>query len=279
MTYYAIKIFSLIISSFPRKIAIFIAICLGTIINIFFPKRKNVARQNLMIAFPEKSLIDINQIIKKTYQHYMILVIDFLRQKSFDKSKIHIDSETKNILSNKNGFIFMTAHIGNWEMIIPILNKYKKTTGIVKVQKNSGGDRFVTELRSFENITLLPMGISTDKMIEALHRGDVLALASDQNAGIKGIRIPFFGKEASIPKGAAYFHFKTHLPIMIGFCILNKDYTYSFKIIKITLQSKKIEDLFIEVSTIYTQLLEQEIKKNPEQYFWFHKKYDRKIYK
>ena len=46
----------------------------------------------------------------------------------------------------------MTAHIGNWEMMIPILNKFKKTTAVVKIQKNSGGDKFVSELRNLENI-------------------------------------------------------------------------------------------------------------------------------
>ena len=48
-------------------------------------------------------------------------------------------------------------------------------------------------------------------MIEALNNGELLALASDQNAGIKGMRIPFFGKELSIPKGAAYFYHKTNI--------------------------------------------------------------------
>jgi len=55
-------------------------------------------------------------------------------------------------------------------------------------------------------------------MINALNNDQLLALASDQNAGVKGVRVPFFGKELSIPKGAAYFYHKTQLPIIIGFC-------------------------------------------------------------
>ena len=280
MTYYAIKIFSLFLSLVPRKLGIFIAKCIGSIINVVFPKRKNVAMHNLSIAFPEKSIDEIKKIIKKTYQHYMIVVFDFLRQNSFNFNKILIDEKTKNILSTKRGLILMTAHIGNWEMIIPILNRYKKTTAIVKTQKNSGGDKFISELRNLDNITLLPLGSSTTNMIEALNNGELLALASDQNAGIKGMRIPFFGKELSIPKGAAYFYHKTHIPIIIGFCMLNNDYTYSFSLKKMKLNTKPkdIEKLFIEIGTAYNNILESEIIKNPEQYFWFHKKWDRKIY-
>ena len=281
MTYYSIKIFSVLISVLPRKLTIKIAIFIGTLINLVFPKRKQVAMKNLSIAFPDKSIEEIKNIIKKTYQHYMIVLFDFLRHKSFDDKNIFIDKQTEKILSMKNGLIFMTAHIGNWEMIIPILNKYKKITAIAKVQKNSGGDRFISEMRNLNNVTLLPLGSSTVEMINALNNDQLLALASDQNAGVKGVRVPFFGKELSIPKGAAYFYHKTQLPIIIGFCMLNNDNTYTFKLEKLVFDNKyeNIEELFKEVGIKYNTILENKIKEYPEQYFWFHKKWDRKIYK
>jgi len=281
MTYYAIKIFSLIISFIPRSLAIFIAKYIGSLINIIFPKRIDVAKINLSIAFPEKSIDEIKNIIKKTYQHYMIIVVDFLRQRSFNHKNIIIDEKTKSILSKNSGLIFMTAHIGNWEMIIPILNRFKKTTGIVKIQRNTGGNKFVSELRNLENITLLPMGTKISAMLDALNEGQILALASDQNAESKGIYVPFFGKKASIPKGAAYFYYKTNLPLLIGFCMLNKNNTYTFKVeeIKLKTNSKNIEELFLEVGTLYNQILENKILQYPEQYFWFHRKWNREIYK
>ena len=280
-TYFFLKTLSIFLSFIPRKITIFIAKKIGTLINIIFSKRKTVAITNINIAFPEKSISEINILIKKTYQHYMVVLVDFLRQHHFDISTINIDSETEKILSSNNGLILMTAHIGNWEMIVPILNKYKKTTGIVKIQRNSGSDKFISELRTYKNITLLPMHSSKRKMIQTLINGEILVLASDQNAEERGTKIPFFGKEASIPKGAAYFHHKTKCPIAIGFCMLNKDYSYEFKVKKIDIKTdpQNIENLFIDVNTIFSKLLEDQIKKNPEQYFWFHRKWDRNIYK
>ena len=279
--YYLLKIVSFIISIFPRNFMLLLARSLGILIYFIFPKRKNVAIQNLLIAFPKKEISEIRNLVKKTYQHYMVVTIDFLRQKTFNDKNIFIDEKTKNILSNNGGMIFMTAHIGNWEMIIPILNQIKKTTGVVKVQRNSGGNKFISELRDLVNITLLPIGTKTEVMIEALNRGDILALASDQNAESKGMYIPFFGKKASIPKGPAYFYYKTKLPLLIGFCMLNRDNTYTFKVqeIKLKNDSNNIEELFLQVGTIYNKILENQIKQYPEQYFWFHRKWDRKIYK
>ena len=62
--------------------------------------------------------------------------------------------------------------------------------------------------------------------------------------------------------------------------MLNNDYTYSFSLKKMELNTdpKDIEKLFIEIGTAYNTILESAIRKAPEQYFWFHKKWDRKIY-
>jgi len=261
----------------------FFAKKMGDFIYFIYPKRKKVAIKNLKIAFPNKTADEINNIIRNTYKHYMMLMIDFLGQNRYNISNIDIDSNTKKILSSDDGLILMTAHLGNWEMILPILNKYKKTTAIVKTQRNKGGDRFVSYLRNFKNITLVTMGSSKRKMIEALKNSEILAIASDQNAGDKGTRVPFFGKKASIPKGAAYFYYKTRCPVVMGFCILKENSLYEFKLkkinIDINLEDGLNENLFIKFNTIYSETLEKMIRKYPEQYFWFHKKWDRKIYR
>ena len=249
---------------------------------VFFPLRKKVAKINLNIAFPNKNNKEIHSIIRKTYMHYGILMFELIKLHNYKPENYTFDlnTQTEKILLSKEGLIFMTAHIGNWEMIIPILSKYKKTTAIVKVQRNSGGDRFLNEARNFNNITLLPMKSSKRIMINALMNDEILALASDQNAGNRGIKVPFFGSKASIPKGAAYFHYKTKCPIVIGFCILKEDFSYEFKLRSIEIKEDfdTTEDLFFSIHETYSFLLEKEIRKNPEQYFWFHKKWDKGLY-
>ena len=47
---------------------------------------------------------------------------------------------------------------------------------------------------------------------------------------------------------------------------------------KITRKTKET-NIIVEVNSIYSKLLESEIIKYPNQYFWFHKKWDKNIYK
>ena len=118
-------------------------------------------------------------------------------------------------------------------------------------------------------------------MINALQNNHYLGLASDQNAGKKGIEVNLLNIKASIPKGAAIFHIKTKKPIIIAYCIMDKNYNYIFKAkvldtSNINLKGKKA------ISTInrrFTEDLEKMIKKNPKQYFWFHKMKNKNMYR
>jgi len=247
-----------------------------------FPLRKKVAFKNLRIAFPNKNNKSINKIILKSYMHYGLIMMEFIRNATavVKKKNYNINDKTINILSSSQSLIFMTAHIGNWEMIIPIISKYKKMMVVVRDQKNSGGDKFFYKARKYNNVELISKKGSKKTMLKSLYENYVLALASDQNARSKGVKIDFFGVPASIPKGAGYFHAITKAQIVVGFAMLNKNLKYDFKFENINIENnfEQKEELIVKVNKIYVQMLEKEILKNPEQYFWFHRKWDKNIY-
>tara|TARA_Y100000590_G_scaffold330306_1_gene375165 strand:- start:800 stop:1669 length:870 start_codon:yes stop_codon:yes gene_type:complete len=282
-TYSFLYFFSRLLSLFPRKLILTIGSFFGLLLYTFLPVRKKVAKINLNIAFPNKNKNEINRIIKKTYQHYGLLMFEFIAN---HKSKItddifNIDDKSKEILNDQDGLIFMTAHLGNWEMVLPIISKYKKLTGIVRTQKNSGADKFFHECRQHnDDIILLSKKGSKREMLLNLKKGHVLGLASDQNAHNRGTQTSFFGKKASFPKGAGHFNFLTNLKIIFGFCILKDDYSYDFKLEYLQLDKhyKEKEDLISEINKLYVKKLENQIENYPNQYFWFHKKWDKSIY-
>ena len=283
ITFNTFVIVSFFVSIFPRRVALFLGRSAGSLLYIFLPIRKKVVKKNLQIAFPNLNNQEYNKISHGVYRHYGLLIVEFLRQKAFkiDEKIYYIDDKTRKFLQDKQNYIILTAHIGNWEMFIPIISKYKKMIAVVRVQANEGGDKFVRYLRSFQNITLISNKGSKRKMLRGLSEGESLLLASDQNAKSAGTYVDFFGKPASIPKGAAHFHLKTNKKILIGFCILNEKNIYEFKLRELNYKktSEQKEQLIIQINTEYSKILEEEIKKNPSQYFWFHKKWDKYIYK
>ena len=72
----------------------------------------------------------------------------------------------------------------------------------------------------------------------------------------------------------------TKKKIIIGFCILNNDYNYEFKVEEININKnyEQKEEMIVEINSIYVNFLENKIKEYPNQYFWFHKKWNKSIY-
>ena len=60
---------------------------------------------------------------------------------------------------------------------------------------------------------------------------------------------------------------------------INKTYYIYTHKIKINRQDKSEDEIIELIISEYASILEEKIKQHPEQYFWFHKKWSKLIYK
>ena len=274
-----LNIISSVLSLIPRKICLFLGRIFGKIIYLI-GLRKEVARINLKIAFPNHSLSERELILVNCYKHFGMVIFDFLSQKSIDKKNFNdyfvFDSNFLKQLKIANGGCILTAHIGNWESIGPFFGLSNLNIDIVmKEQKNPAANKFYKKIRNYPSINLLWKKQSIDKLYEALNHNRFIGLASDQNAGEKGYKGTFFNKVSSFPKGAGIFYSRTKCKIFFLISILGNDYKYHIINKEISISSNKNEkDIIADVNNIYISYLEKKINQFPHQYFWFHKKWD-----
>ena len=286
MLFSFLKLKSRLFSALPRFLSLFLGRGLGLFLYFIVPLRKRVALINLKVAFPEKTNYERKQILKKCYMHFGMLVSEFLRLPKLNKSNISniikLDFNTKKLLGNNRPSIIMTGHFGNWEMFLPVLgyNNYK-VSGVAQVQKNKAGQKFFSWLRECPNTNIILKKSSIKSISDTLDNQNHLILISDQYAGSKGTENIFFNHLTSTPKGAAIFHSKKNVPIILIFIFMNTDYSYSIYSKELISKNEKGNQKLdiVDINQIYNQELEKIIVQNPEQYFWFHKKWDRKIYK
>ena len=242
--------------------------------------------KNLEIAFPEYDRKKKMTILKSCYRHYGMVLVDFfcLPKVKREKDKIIVNIPVKSIelMKNKSGGIILTGHMGNWEYIGPMLSIHNiKSAGVALIQKNRQSDRFFNELRISDNMKVIPINSGSKVMIQHIKDGYYLGLISDQNAGKKGTKALFFNNPVSVPKGSAAFHLKTNTPILLGFCILCKDLHYKLSFHELDLGGlpKISDDAIVEINQRFTKVLEEIVREYPEQYFWFHRKWNREMYK
>ena len=118
IAYLIILSISFFLNILPRTISLFIGRILGAFIYYIIPIRKRIALINIKDNLPELSKAKKLSILKNTYKHFGMILIDFLRSKKLNKKNINnlvsIDEETRDVLNNNPGSIIMTGHFGNW---------------------------------------------------------------------------------------------------------------------------------------------------------------------
>ena len=246
--------------------------------------RKKVARINLQIAYQNKSKFELEKILINTYRHFGMVFMDFLIQPSINMENIsdyiNLNKKNKNLLINSNGGIIMTAHFGNWEILLPTFGiNNLEMSAVIKEQSNSKINSFYINKRTFKNIDLILKNQPVEKLYSSIKKNKFIGLASDQNAKSKGVIKKFFSQNASFPKGSGIFKSRTNCNLFVVFCILGSNYKYHIFIKPIKTNGKDEENIIDDITSQYVSILEKKILQNPCQYFWFHKKWNKKIYK
>ena len=284
LLFVCLKLKSRIFCILPRSLSLIIGKGIGLLLYYFVPLRKRVAITNIGIALPQKTPNEIQSTLKKCYIHFGMLISDFLRLPRLNEKNIndiiYFDSTTKKLLKENTPSIIMTGHFGNWEMFLPVLgyNGFN-VTGVAQIQKNKAGEKFFNWLRNCKNSTIIAKKNPIKEINQILNKGTHLLLVSDQNAGNRGTINNFFGMPTSTPKGAAILNTKKNIPIIMVFIMMNSDYSYSMYSKELITQSSSKTQRIIDINQTYNNELEKIIKKYPEQYFWFHKKWSKKNYK
>ena len=278
ITYIFFKTLSFCLRISPQWIRNLLSNILYIILYYLIPIRKKQVFKNLNLAFHDKPSAWYFKTGKDCYKFFINNFIQFFAfPKSYLISTITVKGQNLlyNTLKDGKGIIFVSGHFGAWEILGAWLgyNKYPVTAVAVK-QKNRGSNNFFIEVRSHFGMKHIYRKSSLDNMYNVLERGDILALVSDQDARKRGVFVNYFNRKTSTPKGAARFHLESGAPIIFTICYQNKpnDYTIEFHPIKIA------PDATINsITQSYTSLLEEYVRRFPEQYFWFHRRWKTKL--
>ncbi len=236
--------------------------------------RKYLALKNIDRAFPDKSDYWKTEILKKSYSFFMEQFLFFFGfPESFSQTNIQVENKIliDDALKQKKGVIYITGHFGFWECNIAWFGKQNYSlTGVAQKQKNKGVHHFFIKKREWSGIRHIFRKDSLEKMNRVLDDCGILGLVSDQNAKNRGVFVRFFNILSSTPKGAAQFYqHKGSIPIF-GVCSKERHNQFLIKFKPIPKESLADTETFTQA---YTQLLENEIRIHPEQYFWWHNRW------
>jgi len=146
---------------------------------------------------------------------------------------------------------------------------------IAKKQHNPYAEQYILRTRNSKGIEVIYMRAYVREFIRALKENSCLAFLSDQDARKHGEFVDFFGKPASTYKGPAVLHLRTNAPIIPCYSYRDKNNIHHCVFepsLEFDLSNNYDENIRL-ITRALNERIENWIKKYPEQYFWFHKRW------
>lgn len=251
-----------------------------------FGYRRRLVRSNLMTSFPEKSLQEIIKIEKDFYQHFCDMMLEMLKTFQFSeeemkKRMVFTNLEALNpFFQNKKSFIVMCGHYASYEWLLS-LALYLPCEGyaVYTPISNRYFDRLIKKSRSRFKGFLISRYKIQDKLKEYLSKDNIIALglASDQSPSNskKQYFREFLGVKVPVFTGAERIAKQFDLPVIFAEIerVKRGYYQTEFKIIT----QNPLQESSYKITDIFTELLENQIRKNPKHYLWTHNRFKHRI--
>ena len=244
--------------------------------------RRKVAIRNLSLVFPNKSNEWYRTTAYFSFLHFSMMILEFMKMSKWSgnrvKGKLAISNitEFQEAVHKGKGAILISGHFGNWEIAMGYLFLLGNRFVVIQQRQKNRlvNNRMKTLREKWGMEIILPRG-AVDQSVIALKNKKVVALLGDQDAGKRGIMVPFLGQMSATHVGAAALYLKTGVPIFIGTCprIKTQKFNLDIKPVPINESGKKTKTTIEDVTLAMVKELEKSIRKYPHQYFWMHRRW------
>jgi KDO2-lipid IV(A) lauroyltransferase len=128
---------------------------------------------------------------------------------------------------------------------------------------------------------LLTAKKSYKECLQRLRRGEILAMIMDQNVRFEeGVFVDFFDKPACTTAGLAILSAQTGSPVVPLFIVRKPDTTYDMFIGEpIEAPPNRDPDTIRSFTQMYTKVIEDMIRKYPDQWIWIHRRWRTRLAK
>lgn len=288
LEYFFFRVAADTIRAMSLKSAYRLANCISYLVYKFDFKHSNRAVKHILHSGIRTDKKEAKKLARESFRHMIKVFVEIVKfdqlinENNFDDHiSVAPDAVSQRLMNKETTYqiILATGHIGNWELAggthshltgIPM-------TSIMRPLANQKiGDYFYSKRSSYKHET-----ISKDKglrpFLKAHKEGHNITIVADQHASKReGFEVTFFGHPARAHATPALLYLKTKTPIAMPYLVRKNDnFEFEFHVAvqpEYTPTGDKEQDIK-NICQLYSTMIENEIRKYPEQWLWAHRRW------
>ena len=256
---------------------------LGRLTFTFDRSHRSLAEANLRTAFGESlSSQEIREIVRRAFRHFGSAFFDLFHlawlppRKRARFLQIKGGDHLQKAAESGRGVLIFTAHFGLWEIAQALINPIVPMHVVARPLDNPFLERQLLRLRARLGSKVISKFSAGRGILRALNHKQAVGILIDQNVQIhEAVFVDFFGKPAATTPSLALFHIRTGAPLIPLFCLPAPSRAYCLEILppaQVELTGDLQADI-IRVTQACTRIIEDQIRRAPEYWFWFHNRW------
>jgi KDO2-lipid IV(A) lauroyltransferase len=267
----------------PRRAALAVGRAVGRVAYHVAGGLRRTGYRNLGLAFPQLGGAERRRILTAAFEGLgrQLGAFSQLPRSRPDDGLVEIRNldALDRALAGGRGVLFLTAHVGGWELspFYLRLNGYPPVSFLVRRLDNPLVERLVDRYRTLCGNRSIDKRDAARPVLAALRRGEMVGILTDINVQEReGVFVDFFGRQASTTTGIARFALRTGAAVVPGFMPWDARagrYVLVFgEPVALVRTGSAEEDLRVNTQR-FTKVVEDFVRAHPDQWLWVHKRW------
>lgn len=282
LIYFTARAFIAVLGCLPLFLLSPLGAFLGRLAFLLAGGERRKTLGNLETAFPDLGIDARIRLGSDVFAHFGREALRMVRYRNWPVEKVvqlveKIDGwdRFEKARDRGRGVLIVTAHLGNWEVLSACFASRVPVAVVAQRLYDPRFDAMITALREKWGGEVIQRGSALKGILKALAAGKTIGTLCDQDTGMDGVFVPFFGKDAWTQSGVVRVARRTGTPLVPCFIARQGNGRYHITIedeLAVPDTGDDAKDVLETVRT-FTGIIERHVRMHPGQWVWMHERW------